>query len=267
MEAPQSPCWDDGYYNKTCAVSTIAHLHLLQNSNLNTKNLTILDATCRKGHTSNFLARDAKIVYGYDADKTLFYDAQKQSGHNLIFTKKIDQKKFYNLIVAFAPSTSIDLLRYLHTLLVPNGEIFCTFITKSNPLPIAAAACQEILPTIQNIINKNSQTGCLINVDTKNKEYPSDEILQNMINNAQFTILSYEQKIFDITILDKDKFRDFHASAIMDWPFIQHIKEQEKRENMARQCADMLLSKIKKDNIGNWFYPINTTVVHMRKTD
>lgn len=267
METVQKICWDDNHAHDDCSVNTVAHLHILQNSNLNTKNLTILDATCRKGHTARFLANTAQTVYGYDADKTLLKHAKKKSMGNLTFTKKINQENFYNLIVAFAPSTSIDSLQHLHTLLAPNGELFCSFITQSNPLPIAAAASQEILPTIQNIINENRPVDSFINTKTKNKQYPSDELLKSMINKAQFTILSYEQKVFDIEILDKNKFKCFHTSTIMDWSIMDYIKEQKKREEVACLCIDLLISKIKKDDMDNWFYPINTTVIHLRKND
>jgi len=265
METIEKICWNANHANNDYSINTVADLHILQNGNLNTKDLIILDTTCKKGHTSKYLANQARTVYAYDECKQLFKQAKRTFADNLTFTKKIEQKNFYNLIVALAPITSISLLRYLHKLLAPKGEIFCSFITQSNPLPIATATCQEMVPVLQNAIDNNQTKH--INLLAKNKELLSDEELKNKLNTAQFTILSYEQKVFDIEILDIDKFKYFHTSTIMDWSIMNYIEEQKEREKIACLCIDLLISKIKKDSTDNWFYPINTTVIHLRKND
>ena len=88
-----------------------------------------------------------------------------------------------------------------------------------------------------------------------------------MIQKAQFKIISYTQTSFDILILNKNKFRDFHRSIILHSPAMKKISNIKKREKIAGQFVDKIISKIKKDNFGCWFYPINTTIIHLCKND
>jgi len=270
------PCWNKDNYKNKCAIDTVAYLHVLQDSNLNTKNLIIFDTTCHNGDPSAFLAHEARRVHAFDEnDKNLEYATKNNSIHNLKFIKKGNlHKNYYDLIVASTPHTvDIERLQQLRNLLVSHGEIFCTFVTRSNPLPIAANALREMFPKIKKSSDYLYQSRIQSFIDIEDKKYPTDETVKNMIDKAQFTIISYEQKSFDILILDKNEFKDLHTSVIMNSPFMQRIDDIKKREKIAKQFVDKIISKIKKYNFlknGNfdyWFYPVNTTVVHIRKND
>lgn len=263
------PCWNKDNYKNNCSIDTVAILHILQNSNLATKNLKIFDTTCRKGHTSAFLAGITKWVHAYDEDdKDLLYAQQNNSMNNLRFIKKGNIfHNYYDLIIASTPTLHAERLKQLRTLLVPNGEIFCTFVTRSNNQPIATQALWELLPKIAKNTDYFYRGHLQSFADIENKKYPIDETLKHMIDEAQFTIISYEKKSFDILILDKNKFKDLHRLNIMSSPFMQRISDIKKREKIVNQFVDKIISKIKKDAFGCWFYPVDTTIVHIRKND
>jgi hypothetical protein len=262
------PCWNKDNYKDDCSIDTVAFLHILQNSNLNTKDLKIFDTTCRKGHTTRFLAQNAKFVHGYDDDDKNLQYAQENNPKLRFIKKGGAYTNFYDLIIGSTFTTDIKRLRGLSACLVPHGEIFFTFVTQSNSLPITIKALEELLPKI----DKAAEWGGWYDPSDLTKQFTTeDKILKNIIKNEKFDIISYEQKTFDILILDKDKFKKFHKSLFMEFPFIQKIRNVEKREKLAQCYINKLVAKIKKnqlltkDQFDYWFYPIDTTVIHIRK--
>jgi len=264
--------WNKKRIKDDCDINTLANLHILQKSNVQTKQKVVFDPVCSRGNIAAFLAQDAETVHGYDEDSNIIRQADKKYKlRNLTFWNNLFfrfRQSTYDLIVSCSPSADIEKLQHLRRLLKPQGEIFCLFSTRSNTEPIETQVVREILPKIQKCVFGFEQRHLQAWADEENKKYPMDGILQNMIAQSGFDIITFEQKNFNILIQDINAFKNFHKSLSMNnLPFMKLITYPKNREKIANLFIGKFISKLKKDESGNWIYPCSKTIVHIRKTE
>lgn len=263
--------WNKKRAKDDCDINTLANLHILQKSNLQTKQKLILDLGCERGNTSAFLAQNANKVYGYDDDSNNIRRAgEKYSLSNLMFRNNIHdivKKDPYDLIISCSPAADMAKLQLLGAILKPLGEIFCLFSTRSNTAPLEVEVLREILPKIKKCIWVLEQRYLQAWTDEENKKYPMDETLKIMIAKSGFDIISFEQENFNILIHDINTFKSFHHPIVMNLPFMRLIYRPKNREKIANMFMGKIIAKLKKDELGNWIYPCSKTIVHIRKTE
>jgi len=263
LESPV-PFWDK---NIGYAVETAAHLHILKNSNLKTKDLYIFDTECSSGHTSYFLAQTAKNVSAYsNNEQNIQYARAKFKQRNLRYCDRYSGGfPAFDLIVSCHPTADLPLFQKLTSSLKPQGEIFSLFHTQSNRPRIETEALNDTLPKAKKHLfayDYRLFSNFLANLS---KESPTDDILKNMIAQSNFEIIAYEKRTCNILIKDKQSYLDTCKSFFMKLTFIRSSCGDAPKKKLANLFARKMIEKLKKDVSGNWLYPFECTIVHIRK--
>lgn len=259
---PALPFWDSKRY---ISIETVAHLHILEHSNFDKKN-SIFDTDCDKGDTAYFLAQKADQVVACTKDKKKLVNAMEKFKHpNLTFSYYFYMNRF-DLIIASKPIADPDLLIKLKCLLNPQGEIFCLFNTQSNKKSVLHQAFENMNPLLQKRL-PYFQYNLLCSTLKEMFRRPTDDSLQNLIAESNLEILTYKQKTFDILIM-KNQHKKFLATCkaiFMALPDTFEFHAKEKRMNkLANTFVGNIAKIIKKDASGNWLYPFDCTVVHVK---
>lgn len=258
---PAIPFWQSA---QDCSFQTLTHLHILDHSNLSIKDRSIFDAECKQGETSYLLAqKGAGKVIGYSQEEEIMDIAQKKFKHpNITYTPHFRLYQF-DLIVSCHPIASESVLAQLKEYLNAQGEIFCLFKTQSNENAIEEKALGN-MPK-KNIIYLNS--------NLRSVEKPTNELLKEIIAQAGFEILAYEQKKGDILILphEHQKMIAGCKSFFKSLPVVSFYDtdptKTKKYDKLAHIFAKKFVELLTKDGKGNWFYPYDYTAIHIKKTD
>lgn len=255
---PAIPFWQSA---QDCSFQTLTHLHILDHSNLSIKDRSIFDAECKQGETSYLLAqKGANKVLGHSKKKENIVAAQEKFEHeNLTYSLYFYMDRF-DLIVSCHSIASESILTQLKVLLNPQGEIFCLFKTQSNEDTI-----EEKALSAAKLIYLNS------NFESAKK--PTNELLKEIIAQAGFEILAYDQKKGDILILphEHQKMIAGCKSFFKSLPVVSFYDtdptKTKKYDKFANAFAKKFVELLTKDDKGNWFYPYDYTAIHIKKTD
>lgn len=250
---------------KNLSIETVAHLHVLENSNLGEKK-SIFNPQCGSGDVAYFLAPKADQVVACTGDKDDMARAIKKCEHpNLTFSYYFANGR-YDLIVSCNPIADSDSLAKLKCLLNPQGEIFCLFNTQSNKKSVFHQAFEDMNPLLQKRL-PYFQYNIICATLKEMFPRPADDLLQNLIAESNLEILTYKQNSFDILIA-KDQHKKFVAGCKALFMALPRSFEFhagiEKRDKLADIFVGHIVKIIKKDDSGNWFYPFDCTIVHLK---
>lgn len=250
---PAIPFWQSA---ENYSIETITHLYLLDNSNLCLNNRSILDIECKTGEVAYFLAQKgtAKVI-GYSAEEKNIAIAKKKFKHqNLIrLSNEASEKDRFDLIVSCYPLKTKLFLTEIKVYLNPQGEIFCLLKTESNERTIEEKALNAM------------------SIPFASKENISDELIKNIIAQEGFEIITYEQKKGMILICPHERqkviagctsfFKSLPVASFSDTDPTKTKKWDKRAHIFAKKFVQLL----KKDAEGNWFYPYDYTVIHIKK--
>jgi hypothetical protein len=260
---PAKPFWNS---KKKLPIETIAHLHVLENSNLGKKD-SIFNPQCGSGDVAYFLAPKADQVVACTGDKDDMVKAIEKCKHpNLTFSYYFANGR-YDLIVSCHPIADSDSLAKLKCLLNPRGEIFCLFNTQSNKKSVFHQAFENMNPLLQKRL-PYFQYNIICSALKEMFPRPADDLLQGLIAESSLEVLTYKQNSFDILIA-KDQHKKFIAGCkalFMTLPrsFESQACIEKKMNKLANFFVENILKIITKDDSGNWFYPFDCTIVHLK---
>ncbi len=259
---PAIPFWDN---KKDLPIESIAHLHILEHSNLSEKK-SIFNTEYGKRDISYFLATKADhvVVNARDMEETI--DTITKFKHpNLTFSPFFHIYK-YDLIVSCHPIAEKQLLAQLTSLLNPRGEIFCLFNTQSNKKPVLLQAFENMDAVLKErfpLIQYNLFCSTAKEVFPR----PTDNLLKGMIAELNLETLKYAPKTFDVLIMKKQH-KKFLATCKASFVALLTIKlhaDIKKVKKSANEFIENIVKIIKKDDSGNWIYPFDFTVVHVKQ--
>lgn len=255
------PFWDE---KKNLSIETVAHLHVLEQSNLSEKD-SIFNPACSKGDIAYFLAHKGNQVTAYTHDKKDMINAIEKFKHpNLNFSHLFGINK-YDLIISCNPIADRDLLAKLKCLLNPHGEIFCLFNTKSNKKSVLHQAFENMNPLLEKQL-PYFQYNIMRSTLKEMFRRPSDDKLQKLIAELNLEILTYKQSTFDILIMKQhhEKFLATCKAIFMELPRSFESHTETRMNKLANNFIGRIVNIIKKDEAGNWFYPFDFTIVHLK---
>ena len=253
-------------WNSKKDIEVMAYLHILQNSNIDKKDL-ILNIEFNKGDIAHFLTTKADNVIAFTQNQQNMNQAQAEFKHpKLTFTPLFSMIHYYDLIVTCHPVAEMGLLQKTKSLLNHCGEIFCLFNTNSNKKHVLHEVFENMKPVLKkNLSGADYKHLCsLVEV---NFPRPTDALLKKMIAQSELEIITYEQKAVNILIVQpqQERFLTDSKAFFMDLPIMNSVSTKQEKTLLANIFIENIIKIIKSDDSGNWIYPFDFTIVHIKK--
>lgn len=264
--------WDAKLYAQNNNIQETTALQFLSESNIDITKKFVLDVASGAGNISKIMAETAKNVYGIDACPNMIAWAKKQYNdtNNLSF-HQCCAEDFANINLKFDVATLFHCVhwfedkpkafRNIAQCLKRNGDLLCNVVTESNTQPLNLQIFREMIPGLPTALAWLKSINVM---DAIGSSYPTDLEYKTMINQAGFTIISFEKKLITITLKDRDAVAAVQKPIVMSRPLAQILPET-LCEWLFKKFIDKMLEKLVKDDDGNYLLPLEWTVVHARK--
>jgi hypothetical protein len=249
------PFWSK---EKTCSIEKAAQLSILERNNVNTQNLSVLDATCSKDHSVYFLGQ-MRVAGCSNNDEALYGARQQYAIGSFDLLKKPFIRNAYDTIVSCHP-IEYALFKVLLLCLKPQGEIVCLLNTQSNEQSIESKALVDSYPAI----NKHSIYKT-VGPHKMKLNIPPNDFIKKMITDASCEIITYKNEVCDTLIQDKKSFLQHCRNSFLTSSHVKCISSPQNLEKLANFFVSNIIKHVKKDVVGNWFFPYSCTFVHIKK--
>jgi trans-aconitate methyltransferase len=258
--------WDAQAYAQGNKLQYQAALYFISKSNLITAHKKILDVGCGTGEITDYLTtQNALLVHGIDASKNMISYAQEtqKNKHCLSFEQCCIEnyytKQKFDLATAFSCfhwfSDQPKALERIAHCLENNGEIFLDVMTSDVPHLTGFPIVQQMLAELdspKSISQSFSQT------------FITSNELKDMVLNAGFEPILFEQQICEITFANPKEVEAFVRPVMMSRPFMKELSP-EKRESFFNEYIKRLLPAMKRTSDNGYIETVASTIVHARK--
>ena len=259
--------WNKEHYDKGQTPLELAHHHMIAKENL--EELIIFNVTINKGFAEH-LAEKAAIVHSVDEEFSLDIETtQRKYNHlrNLAFLAGA-LSEYYDLFAAFQlPSEEKmlrkDLLSYAGGLRA-RGEIFGSIITQANDDPFEEIVAQNIYTEICNLLPKEDQQRREKIIYSK-ENFITQEILEKVINETGYEIISQTNRFFDIHIKNVSSLKKLLSEGFSEFLSEKFTLSKYAQEHFCRKYIKSFIQHLKENQQQKCVYPYNFMEIHLRK--
>lgn len=277
MEKETAPEWSIENaleYQKNNKVQEETACKFLQWSTINLSGKYVLDAGCGTGNITEKLAteKEAKQVDGIDASQAMIELAKKTYPHvpNIHFkhcrAEELDVKNSYDIVVAFHAihwfQDKPKAFKNFHACLKEQGEFFGTIITDTDAKDtVTLKVFQNMVPGLPLIHSFLDTIGFSSAIGSS---YPTDDEYKDMIQNAGFTIISFEPQHVEVALETRNDVMNHMRPIVMSRP-LAHMIPSTLSDMLFNRYIENIIRELKTNEEGHFLCPVDTTLVHAVK--